>query len=422
VNEWREVALGELIHVKHGFAFKGSNFSHSGTDLVLTPGNFAVGGGLQIRPGKERFYVADYPPQFRLRSGDLLVVMTDLKQDAPILGSPAVVPSDGIYLHNQRLGLVTITHPELLDARFLYWFLVFDGTRAQLRATATGATVRHTAPERIYKVRARLPSPAVQHRVASVLDSIDDLVENSLRRIALLEQVAKAVYQEWFVRYRYPCHEGDELVDSPLGPIPPGWEVGKLGDAVAEIRDAIRPSAETAVMPYVPIDAITPKSITLRTHRPGSEAASSLRRFRQGDVLFGAMRAYFHKVCIAPFDGVTRSTSFVLRPRAELYHYLVLLLADEATVGYAAAHSSGSTIPYAKWAGGLSEMSIVQPPASLAAAFGEIIAPNTALARALAATASELSEMRDLLLPKLVTGAIDVSHLDLDALLDQTAA
>lgn len=422
MSSWPEVQLGRLIHVKHGFAFQGEYFADSGSNFILTPGNFAIGGGLRVRPGKEKYYTGDFPPEFRLGPGDLLIVMTDLKQDAPILGSPAWVPEEGSYLHNQRLGLVTITREDVLDRRFLYWLLVFDGTRAQLRATATGTTVRHTAPERIYQVRVHLPGITAQRRIAEVLDSIHGLIQNNQRRIALLEQVTQLIYREWFVQFRYPFYEEDELVDSPRGAIPASWEVVRLADFVDEIRDAAKQSAETAAVAYVPIDSITPRSLTLRKHLPGSEAASSLRMFRKGDILFGAMRAYFHKVCIAPFDGVTRSTVFVLRPDPEYYHYAALLLSDEATVSYAAAHSSGSTIPYAKWVGGLREMTALRPPPDLAERFGLTVAPMIEMAGVLAQSTMSLTALRDSLLPKLVTGAIDVARVDLDAFPEERVA
>ena len=117
---WCATTLGELICVKHGWAFKGEYFTAEGDELVLTPGNFPIGGGLKIRPGKDRYYTGNYPPEFLLTPGDLLVVMTDLTQNAPILGSPAVVPSEPRMLHNQRLGLVTVKPGVDLDRRFLY--------------------------------------------------------------------------------------------------------------------------------------------------------------------------------------------------------------------------------------------------------------------------------------------------------------
>ena len=196
MTEWQDMTLGDLITVKHGFAFKGEFFSPNGEEIVLTPGNFPIGDGLQFRDGKERFYTGPYPKEFRLAPGDLLVVMTDLKQEAPILGSPASVPSDRPVLHNQRLGLVRLKPAARVDVRYLFYLLLSDHSRSQLRATATGSTVRHTAPDRIYRVTVRLPPMEIQAKIAAILAAVDDLIENNRWRIELLEQMAQAIYRE----------------------------------------------------------------------------------------------------------------------------------------------------------------------------------------------------------------------------------
>lgn len=172
MNVWPNMTLGDLIHVKHGFAFKGEFFTSDGDKLVLKPGNFPVGGGIRLRPGKDDYYTGSYPPNFELSPGDLLVVMTDLTQAAPILGSPAFVPDEPVMLHNQRLGLVQIKEGVELDRRFLYYAMLSDTSRSQIRATATGATVRHTAPERIYRVRLGVPPLALQQVLGDVLGSL----------------------------------------------------------------------------------------------------------------------------------------------------------------------------------------------------------------------------------------------------------
>ncbi len=104
---WQEISLGEAVRVKHGFAFKGEFFSNQGALLVVTPGNFLESGGFRERLGKERFYTADFPEDYLLEKGDLIVAMTE--QGEGLLGSAARVPSSEKYLHNQRIGLVKIT-------------------------------------------------------------------------------------------------------------------------------------------------------------------------------------------------------------------------------------------------------------------------------------------------------------------------
>lgn len=314
--------------------------------------------------------------------------------------------------------------PQTCDPRFVFRRLQHEyatGGLDSFQVQSTGITNFRWKPF-LDQFEVVLPPRSVQERVADVLEAIDDLIENNRRRVELLEEMARAIYREWFVHFRYPGHEDIPLVDSPLGPIPDGWRLGVLRDLATEIRRSVKPSAATAELPYLPIDAIDPQSITVWGHRPGTEAKSSLRLFDKGDVVFGAMRAYFHKVCVAPFDGVTRSTCFVLRADPEHYWYAALTLAETSTVAYAAAHSSGSTIPYAKWEGVLSEMPVILPPASVSEAFAERVQPLLGMAQNLADQAQPLASLRDRLLPKLVTGRIDVSHLDLEHLAEAVSA
>src|SRR5690606_7385832 len=131
---------------------------------------------------------------------------------------------------------------------------------------------------------------------------------------------------------------------------------------------------------------------------------SSLTRFRKGDLLFGAMRPYFHKVAIAPFDGTTRTTVFVLQPRqADDFSFATLRLHDAKTIAYATNHSTGSTIPYAMWQGSLESMPIVLPPAVVRKSFDRIA--RTLLDRIPPVFFANriLAELRDTLLPKLIS-------------------
>src|SRR5271167_1178426 len=110
--------LGDLIRIKHGYTFKSKFFRDSGKYVVLTPGHFFEEGGFRIRPEKDRFYDGDIPDGFMLPERALIVAMTE--QGPGLLGSSALVPEGEKYLHNQRIGLVTITDPSVLDKDFLF--------------------------------------------------------------------------------------------------------------------------------------------------------------------------------------------------------------------------------------------------------------------------------------------------------------
>ena len=204
----------------------------------------------------------------------------------------------------------------------------------------------------------------------------------------------------------------DRFVDSELGEIPTGWKVGVLGDVLRQRVERCRASEETALLPYVPIDCISPRSLSLTESKTGVEAKSSLTKFYAGDLLFGAMRPYYHKVCIAPFDGTTRTTAFVLHPKRENdFSFAALLLHDAATIDFATRNSTGSTIPYAVWSGSLEEMTITLPASSVLNVFDKIVRPLLMRVIQPYFESRALAALRDALLPKLVSGELQANRL-----------
>jgi type I restriction enzyme S subunit len=253
----------------------------------------------------------------------------------------------------------------------------------------------------------------VLQRIADILSTYDELIENNQRRIRVLEEVARSLYREWFVRFRYPGHESVPLVDSPLGQIPQGWEVKKLCDLISYNRRATKPGHYLDERRYVPIDCLPSKSLALLEAKAIEEAQSSLQLFEKGDILFGAMRPYFHKVVVAPFAGVTRTTCFVFKPvQLEWHAFATMTAFDESTVAYANAHSQGATIPYAVWDGALSDMPLILPPRELLCCFEKVVAPMIAHLSQSFFTLNNLRRTRDLLLPRLLSGQVALESKD----------
>src|SRR5207249_2288739 len=119
---------------------------------------------------------------------------------------------------------------------FLYYLFNYGPVRQQIRASASGVKIRHTAPSRIADVKLNIPAFADQQHIATTLAAYDDLIANNQQRIKILEQMARAIYREWFDNFRFPGHENVKLVDSRLGRSPQGWEVKKLGEIAEEVR------------------------------------------------------------------------------------------------------------------------------------------------------------------------------------------
>ena len=136
MRTWRHCKLGNLLEIKHGFAFLGAHFADHGTHILLTPGNFLDEGGFKHKGDKEKWYQGPIPPEYILNKGDLIVAMTE--QAEGLLGSCAIIPTTGLYLHNQRLGLVKIHSLEQTDRKFIYYLFNSKSIRQQIRASARG--------------------------------------------------------------------------------------------------------------------------------------------------------------------------------------------------------------------------------------------------------------------------------------------
>jgi type I restriction enzyme S subunit len=245
---WRYTTLGDVVDIKHGFAFRGEFIRDRPVgDVLLTPGNFAIGGG--FKGDKLKYYDGPVPEEFVLQPGDLLVTMTDLSKNADTLGFPACIPTsrgEGRYLHNQRLGKVIVKDTSSVSPRYIYYLLCGRSYRHEVLAGATGTTVKHTSPERIKRFRFLLPSLPEQLAIAHILGALDDKIDLNRRMNETLEAMAQALFKSWFIDFD-PVHakvEGRDprlppdvaalfpvsLEDSELGQIPRGWEVKAIGD------------------------------------------------------------------------------------------------------------------------------------------------------------------------------------------------
>lgn len=199
--KWKEYSLDELINIKHGYAFKGEFFSEEPTDdILLTPGNFAIGGGFKAQ--KLKYYNGDFPVDYILDENDVIVTMTDLSKEADTLGFSAKVPAwyGKRFLHNQRIGLVKLKTDDF-DKDYLYWLMRTFSYQRFVANGATGATVKHTSPTKICQYKFTAPDDkTTQRKIASILSAYDDLIENNLKRIKLLEEKA-------FLRYKQIVRE-----------------------------------------------------------------------------------------------------------------------------------------------------------------------------------------------------------------------
>ena len=395
---FQDMELGDALHIKHGYAFKGQFFTDTGTHIVLTPGNFNEEGGFRLRPGKDRFYSGDIPENFILSAGDLIVAMTE--QGPGLLGSSAIIPEDGKYLHNQRLGLITQLDESLLEKRFLYFLFNTKAVRGQISASASGTKVRHTAPERIYRVKVRVPDVLVQGKISSTLSAYDDLIENNRWRIQLLEQAARLLYQEWFVRLRFPGHEHVKINNG----VPEGWKKQRLC-SIAKITMGQSPKSkyyngDGNGLPFH--QGVTNFGVRFPTHHTYCTLESRIAE--AGDILF-SVRAPVGRINIT-LDKIVigRGLSAIISIKNQqnfLFYALKSYFFKEDMMGSGAIFAAITK-------NDLFNIEIMQPPNRLIEMFSDHICPIDSQIETLHKACNKMKEARDLLLPRLMNGEIAV--------------
>ena len=422
--DWRDCKLGDLLQLKHGFAFLGEHFGSTGTHVVLTPGNFLEEGGFKEKRDKAKWYSGPIPDDYVLNEGDLIVAMTE--QAEGLLGSSALIPRSGVYLHNQRLGLVQIRDRKQADQHFIYYLFNSKPVRQQIRGSASGTKIRHTAPSRIADVKVRLPSLPVQRRIAGILSAYDELMENSQRRIRLLEAMARALYREWFVHFRFPGHEklhsspsgrgGGEgrakRVNSPLGNIPQGWEVKKLATVAEVNRAQINARTAPEELHYIDISSVSPGQIDSITTYAFAEAPGRARRIVQhGDVLWSCVRPNrrSHAQVMHPEPDTIASTGFAVLTATKVpFTFLYFATTTDDFVAFLTNNATGAAYP-AVSAATFEKADLLIPPAPLLKKFGDATIPMAEQVHALHRKIQNLRRTRDLLLPRLLAGQVNLT-------------
>ncbi|MDD2465359.1 MAG: restriction endonuclease subunit S [Simplicispira sp.] len=404
---WREIQLGDAIHVKHGFAFKGQHFSDNGEKIVLTPGNFNEHGGFRLRPGKDRFYIGDIPEGYILAEGDLIVAMTE--QGPGLLGSSALIPENGKYLHNQRLGLVQLRDESLFDKRFLYHLFNTRPVRTQISGSATGTKVRHTAPERIYRVKVSVPSSVIaQRKIGIVLSAYDDLIENNRRRIQLLEQAARLLYKEWFVLLRFPGHEHTQIIDC----VPEGWKTGTIGD-LGEVITGKTPSKKKVEnfgndLPFIKTPDMHGNAIVVHTEESLSEEGAKTQ----------PNKTLPPRSILVSCIGTVGTVAFNASP-AQTNQQINSIVPASDSVKYWAYFMAKELKPLLEGMGGgatmanvnkskFSGIKVVIPSKRLLELFSDFAKPAFDQIENLTISNARLAKARDLLLPKLMNGEVAV--------------
>ncbi|MFN9446616.1 MAG: restriction endonuclease subunit S [Pirellulaceae bacterium] len=300
----------------------------------------------------------------------------------------------------------------------LHYYLRQDDMVRWITKQAVGATMPNLNTEILRSIPIKFPPLPIQRRIAGILSAYDELIENSQRRIKILESMARALYREWFVHFRFPGHESVPRVPSPLGEIPQGWEVRKLADFVTTKYGYTESTNVEPVGPkYLRGMDINKTSFidwSQVPYCPISQEDHEAYRLKVGDVLVIRM-ADPGKVGIVEqeVDAVFASYLIRIAPKYERLspYFLFYLMESAEYYAYITGASTGTTRKSAS-AGVIADYPFAVPPQNLISQFEERASEFRSLLTTLLKQVVNLRRTRDLLLPRLLSGQIDVEALD----------
>lgn len=236
--------LGELLKIKHGYAFKSENYVDKSNYALVTLANISETNNFKFNYEKTTFYGAEFPNEFILKTGDLIMPLTE--QVIGLIGNSAFVPkiNDLTFVLNQRVGKV-IYNENKVNKYYLHYLLATQIVKEQLEYRASGTKQRNISPENVYDVTVYIPELEVQNKIGTTLYNIENKINNNNKIIAELESMAKTLYDYWFLQYEFPNEEGKPYKSSGgkmvyneelKREIPENWKCQTINDVVDMVQ------------------------------------------------------------------------------------------------------------------------------------------------------------------------------------------
>lgn len=313
-----------------------------------------------------------------------------------------------------------------IDPEYLSYFFGLPSFKEYIRSIAVGATMPSLNTQILSDVIIYYPQDKVaQQAIAHILGTLDNKIELNRCFNCTLESIIQTIFKSWFVDFD-PVHakvdgrdtglpkEIDDLFpysfgDSNSGGIPEGWIIATFGDVAKNPKRVIQPNDIAKTIPYIALEHMPKRCIALSKWDTAVDLASTKFIFKQNEILFGKLRPYFHKVGVAPVDGVCSTDILVISPiNPNWFGFILCHASSDLFVEHANARANGTKMPRTSWQE-LARYPLVLPPENIAQAFNNRIQPM--VNRIILSTHEShiLSELRDTLLPKLISGELQVS-------------
>lgn len=396
--------LAEIIDGDRGKNYpKQDEFYPQGYCLFLNTGNVTKEG---LIFEENQFIMKEKDEALRkgkLKRGDIVYTTRGTVGNAGYYNSS--VPYENVRINS---GMVILrSNGEIVDARFLYQILKSEYYRPYFKQYCTGSAQPQLPIKNFSQIYLNVPDIKTQHRIADILSVYDDLIENNQRQIKLLEEAAQRLYKEWFVDLRFPGHENTKIVDG----VPEGWQWCKVRD-VADINSSALPkNYKEDFIDYVDLGSVRCGHIETRTRYNLNEAPGRAKRCaKDGDIIWGMVRPNLKAYALVtnPKETDVFSTGFaVLSAKKVPYSYLYCAVTQEEFVGYLVNATNGAAYPAVKPVH-FEVADILKPDDKVLEQFHSVADSIYRKKEALENQNHNLRESRDLILPKLMSGEVEV--------------
>ena len=333
-----------------------------------------------------------------VQDGDLLFARRSLVLEGAGKCSFVVQPSEDTTFESSVIRVRL--NPEKANPRFYYYLFRSPQGRALISAITTGAVVFGIRGSELVLLKVPKPPLHTQHKIAAILGPYDDLIENNTRRIKILEEMAQIIYRQWFVEFQFPGHENVPMIESELGVIPQEWELVKTEQIIKRTPSGKKYSQKTVEQEgKVPVlDQGKSGLIGYHNDVPGVMASED------EPIIVFANHTCYQRIIQFPFSAIQNVLPFLPHPEKHRnIYWLHWATKDLIEVNDYKGH----------WPEFMSK-EILLPPTTICQQFGELIKPMVQLTHSLDSRNQNLRKTRDLLLPKLISGELDVSELDIN--------
>lgn len=400
-TEFPKVAVSELVAAGEaelktgpfGTQLKASDYTENGTP-VINVRNIGFGG---IKADKLEYI----SPSTRDRLSSHILQRGDI-----VFGRKGAVErhvfireeQDGWFQGSDCLRL-RFTSPRVEPLFASYFFLTPEHQRWMMNQCSHGATMASLNQEILERIELPLPRLLVQRRIAGILSAYDELIENNQRRIKILEEMARSLYREWFVHFRFPGRDKVKIVPSPIGPIPKGWEMKKLGE-LASVTMGLSPKGDTYNEEGDGTPLVNgPVEFGDRVTKRMKWTTEPTKLCKEGDLVVCVRGSTTGKYVKS--DGVYCLGRGVCGISSKYQCFIDLLFENELPT--LLGQTSGSTFP--SWTGPqLKSHPVVAPPTEILGRFDALVKPMSAAVLACLRQIQNLRRTRDLLLPRLLSG------------------